>query len=380
MKVQQRHFIHGAWQVVKTDDGFDPGRCQLVLAFGSVAVITETDHYAYLKTQYPNADIVIASTAGEILDDMVYDNSLVVTAMTLEKTAVKSAVLSLNSNRSSYATGYELMQRLTADDLSYVFVISDGTKINGSELVSGFNADNPRRIPVTGGLAGDGSRFQATFTALNDVPTEGNVIAIGFYGNAIRIGHGSVGGWDEFGHERVVTKSDKNVLYEIDNKSALSLYKEYLGDYVAELPGSALLFPLSLKKTNAETPVVRTILAISEADNSMTFAGNMPEGSKVRLMKANFDKLIDASSSAADVSFEGLSGHKPELAILISCVGRKLILQHRIDEEVEAARDIFGGDVPITGFYSYGEISPFTAAAKCELHNQTMTITTFYEL
>jgi hypothetical protein len=264
--------------------------------------------------------------------------------------------------------------------LAYVFVISDGTKINGSELVSGFNANNTRQIPVTGGLAGDAARFKATYTGLNAVPTEGNVIAIGFYGADIRIGHGSVGGWDEFGHERIVTKADKNVLYEIDNKSALNLYKEYLGDYAAELPGSALLFPLSLRKSGADTPVVRTILAIDEAENSMTFAGNMPEGSKVRLMKANFDKLIDGSTNAAESSYIGLTGNKPELAILISCVGRKLILQQRIDEEVEAAREIFGADVPITGFYSYGEISPFTPTAKCELHNQTMTITTFYEV
>lgn len=380
MKVKQQHFIHGAWQDVNTDDGFRSDRCQLVLAFGSVSVITETDHYTHLKAQYPNADIIIASTAGEIIDDMVYDNTLAVTAIDLEKSKTRSSVLSLSATRSSYETGKELMQQLSADDLSYVFVISDGTKINGSELVSGFNADNTRHIPVTGGLAGDGARFQATVTGLNAAPSEGNVIAIGFYGTNLRIGHGSVGGWDEFGHERVVTKSDKNVLYEIDNKSALSLYKEYLGDYVNELPGSALLFPLSLKKTNSETAVVRTILAINEADNSMTFAGNMPEGSKVRLMKANFDKLIDASSNAAEGSFEGLSGHKPDLAILISCVGRKLILQHRIDEEVEAAREIFGHEVPITGFYSYGEISPFKTEAKCELHNQTMTITTFYEL
>jgi hypothetical protein len=194
------------------------------------------------------------------------------------------------------------------------------------------------------------------------------------------IGHGSLGGWDEFGQERTITRSDKNVLFEIDHKNALELYKEYLGDYVHELPGSALLFPISIRLNDSEKKLVRTILSINEEDKSMTFAGNLPEGSKVRLMKADFDKLIEASSGAATQSFNCINNQNPDLAILISCVGRKLILQERTDEEVEAAKEILGANTAITGFYSYGEISPLNKGSHCELHNQTMTITTFTEL
>jgi hypothetical protein len=206
------------------------------------------------------------------------------------------------------------------------------------------------------------------------------VVAIGFYGNSIRIGHGSFGGWDEFGTERVITRSDKNILYEIDNKNALDLYKEYLGYYKNELPGSALLFPLSIKEPNCDERVVRTILSIDERKKSMLFAGNLPTGSTVRFMKANFDRLIDGSSIAAQKAFTSLPDTQPELVILISCVGRKLILQDRTEEEVEAVRKIFGSISPVTGFYSYGEISPFNPRTKCQLHNQTMTITTLYEV
>ncbi len=215
---------------------------------------------------------------------------------------------------------------------------------------------------------------------MGDIPSPGNVIAIGFYGKNLIIGHGSLGGWDEFGHERIITKSDQNVLFQIDNKNALDLYKQYLGDYVNELPGSALLFPLSIRINGSDKNLVRTILSVNEENKSMTFAGNLPEGSKVRLMKANFDKLIEASSTAAENSFSSIKGSKPNLAILISCVGRKLVLQERIEEEVEAAKDVLGNNATITGFYSYGEISPFNKSTQCELHNQTMTITTFTEV
>jgi len=272
------------------------------------------------------------------------------------------------------------MNQLAGDELNCIFIVSDGTFINGSELVDGFNEVNKKHVLLTGGLAGDAARFEKTFTGMNEVPTQGNVIAIGFYGKDMVVGHGSFGGWDEFGQERLITKSDKNVLYEIDNKNALDLYKQYLGDYVNELPGSALLFPLSIRINGSDKNLVRTILSVNEEEKSMTFAGNLPEGSTVRLMKANFDKLIEASSTAAANSFAGIKNGKPDLAILISCVGRKLILQERTDEEVESAREVLGKDTAITGFYSYGEISPFNDSTQCELHNQTMTITTFTEV
>jgi hypothetical protein len=177
----------------------------------------------------------------------------------------------------------------------------------------------------------------------------------------------------------VITKSDKNILYEIDGRNALELYKEYLGPYVDELPGSALLFPLSMRTKDSGETLVRTILNVDEEKQAMVFAGNMPEGSKVRLMKANFEKIIDGSSVAAQKTFTEGGNLSPDLAILISCVGRKLILQERTSEEVLAAKNIFGTHTSITGFYSYGELSPFNPNSNCELHNQTMTITTFIE-
>jgi len=307
----------------------------------------------------------------------VYNDSIVVTAVELEKSSIACTATHVNQQANSAETGAFLMSQLDKKGLNCVFIISDGTFINGSELVDGFNRDNPGKVPVTGGLAGDAARFNSTFTSLNAVPAQGNVIAIGFYGDSLHISHGSSGGWEEFGPQRSITRSDKNVLFEIDGKSALDLYKEYLGEYAKELPGSALLFPLSLTIEGSDKKLVRTILSVNEDKKSMTFAGNLPEGSKVRLMKANFEKLIGASSSAAADAVTG--PEHADLAILISCVGRKLVLNDRTDEELMAAKHIFGNKTIMAGFYSYGELSPLNKGSNCELHNQTMTITTFTE-
>ncbi len=380
MKSSQKHFSKGQWHTSQQSEGFDATLCQLVLMFGAGEVVTLPEVFTQIKSDYPNAHIVSCSTSGEILDDGVFDNTVVVTALQLDRSTIRCAKMNVNKGVNSYETGKSLMNELAADDLSAIFVVSEGSFSNGSELVSGFNDSNVKHIPITGGMAGDADRFQKTQVGLDAVPEEGNVVAIGFYGGRLHIGHSSFGGWDEFGRERVITRSEKNVLYEIDGKNALDLYKEYLGPYVDELPGSALFFPLSMRVGDSDKSLVRTILAINEEDKSMTFAGNLPEGNKVRLMKANFDRIINGSSVAATNSLAEGAKKSPELAILISCVGRKLILQERTYEEVKAAKNIFGPDTVITGFYSYGELSPFNADSNCELHNQTMTITTFTEI
>jgi hypothetical protein len=252
-------------------------------------------------------------------------------------------------------------------------------RVNGSDLVKGLISHLPPQVSLTGGLSGDGERFKETLVLWDDPPERDAIAALGLYGGHLRVGYGSLGGWDSFGPERLITRSKANVLYELDGKSALALYKKYLGEHAKELPAAGLLFPLSLRTKEGETGVVRTILGIDEKEQSMVFAGNVPQGAYARLMKANFDRLIDGSIGAARTSYEAIGSSCPDLAILISCVGRKLVLKQRIEEEVEGVREVMGAQTILAGFYSYGEISPFIPGAKCELHNQTMTVTTFSE-
>jgi len=378
MKICQTKFVGNEWKELSKEESFSNQNAQLVLAFGERKLLESNNPYPALQKEYPAAEIIINSTSGEIYADSVHDDSIIVTAIEFEKTTVKTTKIDITDHTESFSAGEAIAQSLIADDLAAILVISDGGKVNGSKLIEALNIATNHEIPISGGLAGDAGRFEKTLVGLNEQPTEGRIVGIGLYSKDLKVGHGTMGGWDVFGPEREVTGSEYNVLYKIGDKAALDLYKEYLGKYAKELPGAALLFPLSMRVKPDSEPIVRTILTIDEDKKSMTFAGELPEGAMVRFMKANFDHLVDASSTAAQTSIKHLE-KSPELALLISCVGRKLVLGQRTEEEVEAAREVFGKETVMTGFYSYGEISPLRPNAQCELHNQTMTITTLSE-
>jgi hypothetical protein len=354
---------------------------QVILAFGSTQLLNRQRLITDIAQSYPNAHILGCSTAGEILDTKIFENTLVTTAIYFEHTQTRTAKINLDKvGGDSFQAGMLLAKSLERKGLVHVFVISDGIIVNGSELVRGLITHLPDNISVTGGLAGDSDRFKETVVLSDEIHAEkGTVAILGLYSSRLRVGYGSVGGWDPFGPERLVTRSKANILYELDGRSALELYKEYLGEHAHGLPATGLLFPLNVRVGRDGAPVVRTILGVNEKEQSMVFAGDVPEGAYARLMKANFDRLIDGSGKAAKLSYEALGSTSPDLAILISCVGRKLILSQRTEEEIEAIQGVFGKSTTLAGFYSYGELCPRSKGVKCELHNQTMTITAFLE-
>jgi hypothetical protein len=371
------HRIGHGWSVPALPD-LDSDKT-LVLVFGGAKEISGTAPLESLASAYPRAHLLGCSTAGEILGQAIFDDSLVVAVCRFDSTPLRSTSQGIEATAESFSVGVRIGQRLSAPDLRGVFVLSDGTKVNGSELCRGLNSVLPAEALVTGGLAGDGDRFRKTWVLENRKPTSGIVSAIGFYGERVVLGHGSKGGWDVFGLERTVTRSSGNVLFEIDGSSALDLYKRYLGDLAAGLPANALLFPLRLRRKRADTTgLVRTILSIDEKAGSMTFAGDIPEGSLVQFMRANLDRLIDGAAEAAQSAKNKQDSAKQSLAIAISCVGRRLVLAERAEEEVEAVNAILPSGSQIVGFYSYGEISP-SSQGRCDLHNQTMTLTTLSE-
>ncbi len=373
MRVEQVTWsVHDGWNASASI-----ADAQLVLVFGDRSAFEQQRFIAALAEQWPRAKRVGCSTAGQIVGTEVFDEGAVATAVRFDHTGVRLATTSVTAPRSA-AAGAALADQLAAPDLAHVLILSEGLDINGEALVRGIGEKLPPKVSVTGGLSADGEHFKETRVLTDCVAQANSVAAIGLYGSRLKVGCGSLGGWDPFGPERQITRSAGNVLYELDGQSALALYKRYLGDHAADLPASGLLFPLSLRTRDVSAPVVRTILSVNEADQSLTFAGDVPTGGYVRLMKANFDRLIDGAVGAGRVSAEAL-GAPVDLALLISCVGRRMVLRQRVEEEVEGVRDIVGADAALAGFYSYGEISPFTPKARCELHNQTMTVTTLSE-
>jgi len=376
MRVEQRDWTQAeGWR-----GGKELGdRAQLVLLFGGTDVLAGTQWLDELRGCYPKARLFGCSTAGEICGTRVSDDTLVSSAVSFDHTPLAMAQVRLDAVAGSQEAGERLAKALDPKELVHVFTLSDGQHVNGSELVRGMLAHLPKGVQVTGGLAGDGARFQRTLVFADERPAEDTIAAIGFYGSRLKVGYGSLGGWDTFGPMRQVTRSEGNVLYELDGKPALELYKTYLGEHAAGLPATGLLFPLNLRRPGQDRTLVRTILNVDESKQSLTYAGDVPEGSMAQLMKANFDRLIEGASDAAKASYEQIGGVSPDLAILISCIGRKLVLKQRTEEEIEGVRDVLGKRTVLTGFYSYGEICPAAPGASCDLHNQTMTITTLTE-
>lgn len=352
----------------------DPAR-SLSLCFGAASFLDSPGPISDLSAGV-GAPITGCSTAGEIHGDEVHDDSLSVAVVEFSDASVEVATVPVSAG-ASFDAGVAVAQQLERDDLRAVFVLSDGLDVNGTELVRGLNAVVGTSVVVTGGLAGDGSRFERTWVLADSEPASGIVTAVGLYGDSLRIGHGSKGGWDRFGPERTITKSAGNVVFELDDQPILALYEQYLGELAPELPASGLLFPLALRQPGEEKQLVRTILGVDEEAQSLTFAGDMPQGHAVQLMQANFDRLIDGAENAAATAMSA-SVEAVSLSIAISCVGRRLVLGERTEHELEAALHLFPPGTAQVGFYSYGEISPY-AAGTCDLHNQTMTLTTIGE-
>jgi len=381
VRIDQRVWAGSSWRPLEGRPETNAlADADLVLAFGDRRLLESTSALAELARAYPRALLAGCSTAGEICGDTVVEAGLVGTAIRFEGTEVDGSLVEMGDGpEASREAGEALGRALARPGLVHVLVFAEGLRVNGSALVRGLASTLPTGVTVSGGLSADGERFGATRLVWGAGTQPDAVLGIGLSGSRLRLGIGSLGGWDPFGPERLVTRAKENELFELDGRSALELYRRYLGDHADGLPAAGLLFPLAVRSGHEETPVVRTILGVDEDRQSLIFAGEIPEGALARLMKANFDRLIDGATDAAIGCRRALAGGEAELALLISCVGRKMVLRQRVEEEVESVREVLGPRPAFAGFYSYGEISPAVPGGACALHNQTMTITTLLE-
>ncbi len=352
----------------------------LVLVFGNRFLLEEHTTISNIREEFPYVDIVFGSTSGEIIGSNVNENSIAITAIEFEKSNFKVETANIfDFEKNANLLGENLYKKMPKENLKHLFVLSEGSFVNGSALIEGLEKNMSPNIPITGGMCGDDARFEKTLASYKENPKEGEVVLIGLYGATLEISYASFGGWNPFGPERKITKSKGNILFEIDGKPALDLYKFYLGEKASQLPQASLLFPLNVVPEGKTEAVVRTILSIDEENNAMVLAGDVPVNSKVQLMMASIDAIALGAQNAAEIANENRK-KSAELALIVSCVGRKLIMHQRVEEEIESVQDIIGKLPSITGFYSYGEMAPFDGMNKvCELHNQTMTLTLISE-
>lgn len=364
------------WEV--EENIIDKSSTDIVFIFGNREIIKNQDYLEVLEERYPNAQLVGCTSSGNILGEEITDATLVGTAVSLERGSVKVVTQDFIEGEDQYLMTKALVESLPQENLKHIFLLSDGLNVNGSSLAKGINDAVEHKISSTGGLAGDDTDFEETWVVANNEVSQNRVVAVGFYGEGLVVESGCYAGWDEFGVFRKITKSTNNVVYEIDGEPALDLYKKYLGVYAKDLPGSALNFPASIKKDNDSEPIIRTVLGVDEEAKSLTFAGDVPEGYLARLMKTNIDGLIDGSEIAAQQIKK--VNDKTALGLVVSCVGRRLVLKQLTEEELESIGETLGENVQLVGFYSYGELAPFSSElTSCSLHNQTMTLTVVYE-
>ena len=376
MTIERLEYKNKQWII--DENILDKNNTDILFLFGDRDSIKKGTVFRELREIYPNADIVGCSSSGNILGESISESSIVATAVSFDKGSVHISIEDFSDDDNQYLISKKLIDNLPKENLKHIFILSDGLKMNGSALAKGANDALDIITPITGGLAGDGMSFKETWIIANEEAKENRVVAVGFYGDSISVENGCSAGWDEFGILRKITKSTNNILYEIDGKPALELYKKYLGEYANDLPMSALDFPMSIKKNNSDEAIIRSVLGIDEENQALIFAGDIPEGYFARLMKTNIDGLIDGAESAAKQISK--VNNKNALGLVVSCIGRRIVLKQLSNEELESISMTLNSDIQLVGFYSYGELAPFSNEfPSCSLHNQTMTLTVVYE-
>ncbi|MGI9449136.1 MAG: FIST signal transduction protein [Geminicoccaceae bacterium] len=356
-----------------------PIEANLVCYFGTREAIEDGALFAALRDRYPSSAIMGCSTGGQILEDDVTDDVATAIAAKFDSSTVRLTVQQVADSSESRSCGQAIAEALRGDGLAGIFILSDGLCVNGSQLIAGVVEKLGSDIPVAGGLAGDGSTFARTLVSGNTPPKENTVVAAGFYGSKLHMRTGTAGGWDEFGPKRTITRAAGNVLYELDGRPALDLYMRYLGDEAAGLPGTALLFPLRVSDPDRpDHDIVRTVLSVDKEAKSMIFAGDVPEGWTAQLMRGRFDKLAEGAGDAARQASPA-EADPDGFGLMVSCIGRRLLMGQLIANEVEEVFGEIGRRNELIGFYSYGEIAPHAVSHIPMLHNQTMTVATIVE-
>lgn len=349
----------------------------LVAAFAPTAYADRDDFWASLGAAFPHSHVLACSSGGAIAGAGVVDDAAAAVVARFERVEVTSAAVPIQAVEMSRRAGQKLGRALAAAAPRVVIVLADGLHVQGTELVQGIAEALPADTRIVGGLAGDGARFLRTWTLAEGVPRSGWVSALALSGS-IEVRAAAQSGWQSFGPERVVTRAQGNVVFELDGRPALAVYAHQLGKLAGELPAGALRFPLAVAiDGEAGAGLLRTVIAIDSDTQSLTCAGDVAQGAHVRLAHAGHERLVDAAERA--VREAGPHEGAPVLALAISCASRRVVLGDLAEDEAAATLAALPRGSTQVGFYAYGEIAP-SGRAACDLHNQSLSLVTLREI
>lgn len=322
------------------------------------------------------AKVVGCTTDGEISTSGFSTGSVVLGGVISDNVSFEVASTS-SIGSDSQSAGRRLAQQLPRS-ARHVQLFSDGLTGNGCAILRGMQSIYGPQIPISGGAAGDARAMKQTWQFAGNKVLTDSVTAISFSGD-IRVGTGVRSGWFPAGVPKKVTRSVGNVVYELEGESALSVYRRYLGPLASKLPAVGIQFPFGIVDESGrlgDNPVLRAPMALNESEGSVTFAGEIPQGSIISLTTGgSATSLLDATEDAAKRAMDSLGTGSPAMAFFYSCMARKILLGPRTREETQRISGAVGRNVPIIGFYTYGEYCPSLSGTDCRLHNETATVT-----
>ncbi len=372
LRINQYTLNNGEWKSPLSHENHP----QLALLFGSRKTLeTNVGALTAFQATYPKAAVISISGAGNILSDSILDDNIVANSLAFEHTKIELSHTQFAGKTEEEVADY-LIQSIPNEGLKNLLLFSC-SGINLERVIQRLNQTLKNSIPISGGAAGDDLQFQKTIIGIGDNLAYDRIVLIGLYGDKIQAKYGLHSGMDTFGPRRKITKCLGNIIFEIDHRPALDLYKDYLGDKASQLPASALHFPLNISSKSLDKPIVRSVQTVDEKAGSLVLFGQVEEGMTVQLMKTYQDNVISGGAESAKLAANAIDNQS--FAIVVSCVGRRIILGPLTEEELTEAHEVLGPNTKMSGFYSYSELSPCNESGQCLLHNQTITITTLFE-
>jgi len=353
----------------------------ILFAFSSVKYNQE-DVLAGVRSVVPDTPIVGGSAAGEITSwTTVFD---AVNVMAIASDQIKFSIgcgagVSKDSFRAGVLAAKSVIKNNKGKKPDLFIMLPDGMTGNGTAIVEGIKSILGKNFPIIGGSLGDDYRFEKTYEYYQGKVLTDAMIGIGLSGH-FSYGFGIRHGWEPIGLPLKVTKADGVKLQEVDNKPALKIYEEYFGKDASELiekplARMAYTYPLGITVEGSDELLIRDPV-IANKKGEITMAAAIPEGTTIRLMIADRDVALKAAKTAAEIALGQLEKGPARFILMFNCMARNKLLGVRCNEENQIVQNTIGANVPMLGFYTYGEQGPLLGKKNTPayFHNETMTL------
>jgi len=345
---------------------------------GLLFVGIDHDHKLILNKineQYPDIELIGCTTAAEIssiggyTDDSI--NLILFSSDVLDFKAGVADQVSKNPTGIIKKSLDETQARLN-EEAKLMLMTPSSMTISSDVVIESMKQVMGDSFPIFGGAAADPWTFVGTKQFYQNSVLLDSVPFLLISGPLL-YSFGVESGWKPIGDKATVTKSDHNIVTEINDKPAIEFYRSYLGDGDLSELGE---YPVAVHSENDDKFYLRACLLADTQSGHMSFAGDLNEGAIIQHTTMTRDRVVSAAKLSVDNAIKAFPGSKPEAALCFSCAGRREVLGTRTNEEYKLLNDHFP-NLPFAGFYTYGEISPNHYGKPTRIHNETFVTLLF---